>query len=239
MKPVLILQHLDADGPGYLRTFLEREGVPFEVVNSQQGEAFPSDIRRYGALAVLGGEMSANDPLPSLRQAERLILDAVDAAVPVIGHCLGGQLMARALGAQVGASRAPEIGWHTVRFSEDREAASWFGPRRSAVVFQWHYDAFALPAGAVLLGTSDQCAHQAFSIGPHLAMQFHVEIDAQKLATWTATHDERFEAALRWPSVQGPAQMLEAARSHLAPQRALADWIYRRWLSAAHGQPPS
>src|SRR5258706_10026380 len=102
MKPVLILQHLSADGPAYLLDWLRRKGRACEVFNTELGQDYPHRIRDYGALAVLGGEMSANDPLPSLRDAERLILGAMDADVPVLGHCLGGQLMARALGARVG-----------------------------------------------------------------------------------------------------------------------------------------
>src|SRR5512144_857326 len=115
MKPVLILQHLGADGPAYLETWLRRHGRPFRVLNAEAGDAFPTHIEGYGALAVLGGEMSANDPLPCLRDGERLILDAMKAGVPVLGHCLGGQLMAKALGAAVRSSPQPEIGWHAIR----------------------------------------------------------------------------------------------------------------------------
>src|SRR5437870_12594564 len=87
MKPVLILQHLTQDGPAYLQTWLQRAGVSAVIVNSEAGEAFPDSVDAYAALAVLGGEMSANDDLPSLRQAERLILEAISANRPVLGHC--------------------------------------------------------------------------------------------------------------------------------------------------------
>ena len=101
MKPVLILQHLSSDGPAYLGTWLRRQGLPHR---GAQHRGRPGLSRRtwtaYAALAILGGEMSANDPLPSLRRAELLILDAMARGRPVIGHCLGGQLMARALGAR-------------------------------------------------------------------------------------------------------------------------------------------
>lgn len=160
MKPVLILQHLNADGPAYLAQWLRREGRAFEVRNTEAGDAFPSSIDAYSALAVLGGEWSANDERASLRAAERLVLDAMESGVPVIGHCLGGQLMARALGARVAASDAPEVGWHRIRVQDPSQAAPWFGDGESAMVFQWHYDAFELPRGATPLATSDACAHQ-------------------------------------------------------------------------------
>jgi GMP synthase (glutamine-hydrolysing) len=233
MKPVLILQHLHADGPAYLESWLRREGQPFEVVNTEAGQHFPGSVRDYAALAVLGGEMSANDPLPSLRDAERLILDAIQTDVPVLGHCLGAQLMARALGAEVGNSPAPEVGWHAMRLSSHADAMRWFGDADEAVVFQWHYDAFELPPGAQALAHSKACPFQAFGIGPHLGMQFHVELDDAKLRHWTSTHDERFLAANTVPTVHGTARMLDDAARHLATQQRLADRIYARWIGFA------
>ncbi len=115
MKPVLILQNLSADGPAYLARWLREHGPAFEVFDNQAGPIFPDRIEPYAALAILGGEMSANDPLPSLRRAEDLFRQALAFGVPTTGHCLGGQLMARAMGARIGASPAPrpeaESGW--------------------------------------------------------------------------------------------------------------------------------
>lgn len=233
MKPVLILQHLDADGPAYLATWLQREAQPCEIFNAQAGQAFPADIAGYSALAVLGGEMSANDPLPALRDAERLILQAMDADVPVLGHCLGAQLMARALGAAVVDSPAPEIGWHRVQLLPHADAPRWFGDDDELTVFQWHYDAFELPAGARPLARSAACPYQAFSVGSHLAMQFHVELDEPKLIAWTTAHDERFFASAAVPTVHGSAQMRRDTARHLAAQQRLADRIYARWMRFA------
>ncbi len=234
MKPVLILQHLNTDGPAYLGTWLGRHGVAHEVCNTEAGQAFPASIDGYGALAILGGEMSANDELPSLRQAERLFLLALERRVPTLGHCLGGQLMARALGAPVGPSPQPEIGWQPWAVDDNAEAHAWFGPAPPARVFQWHYEAFGLPAGACRLATSAACPNEAFSIGPHLAMQFHVEADAAKIAFWgdEAGEGHLVEMMAAHPgSVQSALAMRDAAA--LAAQRTLADHIYARWLSLA------
>lgn len=232
-KPVLVLQHLSSDGPAYLGRWLEARGVAHEVFDNQAGAAFPSRIDGYGALAVLGGEMSANDPLPSLRVAESLIRQAVAADVPVIGHCLGGQLMARALGARVVPSRAPEIGWSPVQVAAHDEARAWFGAEPRPFVFQWHFEAFELPPGALLLASSEACAHQAFSLGPHLALQFHVEVDAAKLTGWSASTDPTFLSLQgSCPSVQSGAAMRAQAPQRLAAQQQLADRFYARWLAA-------
>ena len=236
MKPVLILQHMSADGPAYLRTWLAREGRACEVFDTERGDAYPEHIAGYGALAVLGGEMSANDARPSLRQAERLILQALDADLPVIGHCLGGQLMARALGVRVHASPAPEIGWQAMEVAHSAAARAWLGDAPRHIVYQWHNEAFELPAGAELLASSRACPHQAFALGRcQLAMQFHVELDAAKLVAWAGSRDPAFLRQQREhpATVQSGAAMLEQARDALPAQQRLADRIYRRWL---HGR---
>jgi len=221
MKPVLVLQHLSNDGAGYLGSWLARRGIAADVRNSEAGQSYPDRIDDFGALAILGGEMSANDALPSLRRAEALIRQAVAAGVPTIGHCLGGQLMARALGASVHAAPAPEIGWHRIEIADDPLARRWFGDEPHPTVFQWHAEAFELPPGARLLASSTACPHQAFAIGPHLAMQFHIELDAAKLAAWL-------------PDLPGDSGAIgQQATAALAPALALADVLYTRWLSAA------
>lgn len=232
MKPVLILQHLVDDGPAYLGEWLGAEGVPVDLRCNEAGQAFPAALGEVRALAVLGGAMSANDDLPSLRQAERLIVEAMDRGIPVVGHCLGGQLMARALGGEVGPSLAPEIGWLPIERLDNAAAADWFGAEPLPPVFQWHYEAFSLPVGAQALATSPACAIQAFAIGPHLGMQFHVEQDAAKLARWTQVHEGEYPRAQRDhpATVQGPAAMLADSPRRLAEQQQLAARLYRRWL---------
>jgi GMP synthase-like glutamine amidotransferase len=235
MKPVLILQHMRHDGPAYLARWLADRGLAFDRRDAASGDAFPADMSAHGALAVLGGAMSANDPLPFLRDAERLILQAMQAGIPVIGHCLGGQLMARALGARVQASPAPEIGWQPLQVLDDPVAAQWFGPPAQHHVMHWHYESFDLPPGARWLATSCACPHQAFSIGPHLGMQFHIEIDEAKLQRWLDEGDPAWSEALAQHagSVQDKATILAHAAQRLQAHQRLADCLYGRWISGA------
>jgi GMP synthase-like glutamine amidotransferase len=234
MKPVLILQHLSSDGPAYLGTWLARQGLPFVVRNTQAGEAYPESMREYSALAVLGGEMSANDALPSLRQAEALILDAMARERPVIGHCLGGQLMARALGARVKPAPLPEIGWQAITVAAHASATDWFGEPGVRQVFQWHEEAFELPPGAVALASSAGCEHQAFALGMHLGMQFHVEVDEDKLRRWARLDTPQYrELQQRFATVQSGPAMCDALASKLPAHQALADRIYARWCGSA------
>lgn len=233
MKPVLVLQHLSGDGPAFLQTWLREQGVPHEVFNTEAGQAYPARVHGYRALAILGGEMSANDDLPSLRQAEALFLQAVQQGLPTVGHCLGGQLMARALGAAVAASPAPEIGWQPLQVHHHPEAQAWLGEAGPRHVYQWHGEAFGLPRGAIALAHSAACPHQAFALGPHLGLQFHVELDDEKLQRWAGEYGEAWFAARACPTVQLPAAMRAEAPQRLAAQQALARRIYRRWLGQA------
>lgn len=234
MKPVLILQNLSGDGPAWLARWLADRHVPFDLRDRESGQDFPEHLRGHSALVVLGGEMSANDELPFLRQAERLILQAMDAGQPVLGHCLGGQLMARALGARVVDSPAPEVGWQGMQVEATAEAAHWFGTLQAAVVFQWHFEAFELPAAAVRLARSAACPNQAFAIGPHLALQFHVEVDDDKVLRWSHEEGERWRRAREQHpgSVQDGGAMRDGLQRHLLAYQALADRLYRRWLES-------
>jgi GMP synthase (glutamine-hydrolysing) len=235
MAPVLILQHLSGDGPAYLATWLQAQGIAFEARNTEAGDAFPDDLHGRAAVAVLGGEMSANDDLPSLRRAEHLIRQAVDQGVPVLGHCLGGQLMARALGARVVDSPRPEVGWHRIDVPPSTTARHWFGDvaeQGHATVFQWHFEAFDLPPGAEAIAGNVACPHQAFAIGPHLAMQFHVEVDEEKLRRWVAEDGPRHRQAQQLhATVHGSRRMLDDTGRCLAVQQRLADAVYARWWS--------
>lgn len=229
---VLVLQHTLEDTPGYLGQWLNAKGESWVVRCAEAGEAYPESIKGFRALAVLGGEWSANDDRPTLRQAERLILEADALGIPVIGHCLGGQLMARAFGGRVERLPQPEVGWLPLRFTSSASARAWFGAEPEAVVYQWHYDNFVqLPAGAERLASSVACAHQAFAIGPHLAMQFHIEITPEKITAWLGNPGPVYPTAIHQhpDTVQAPTTMQAATERHQSGSESLADHIYTEW----------
>ena len=232
MLPVLILQHQIPERAAYLTTWLDQHGFLYETRNAGAGEEFPASIEPYAAMAVMGGGMSANDPLLSNRQAEILILQAVLRHRPVIGHCLGGQLMSRALGATIGTSPQPEIGWHAIQYQDNDTVTHWFGLDPTPTVIQWHYDAFDVPPGAVKLAGSQACPNQAWAMGPHLAMQFHIEMDDTKAREWAAEEDPLWaEARGKYDTVQDSDAIVAGIGPHLAQHQRTADHIYRTWLS--------
>jgi len=232
VAPVLILQHQTPERPAYLATWLEQHNIAYETRCAGTGEEFPATIEPYSALAVMGGGMSANDPLLSNRQAEILILQAVRLDRPVIGHCLGGQLMSRALGGTVGASPQPEIGWQPIEYEDHPLVAHWFGSNPTPTVIQWHYDAFTVPLGATRLAGSAACPNQAWALGPHLAMQFHIEMDEPKVYNWVKDDDPLWaDAREKYASVQHSDAIVQGIESYLIQHQATADHIYQTWLS--------
>lgn len=232
MKPILVLQNSNASPPGYLITWLKKHNIDYVIYNSANGDQFPNSIDPYSGLAVMGGDQSANDPLDSNHRAEILILQAMYRDKPVIGHCLGGQLMAKALGGKITTSPKPEIGWQSIQWSDDPLVKYWFGSNPTPVVMHWHYETFSIPEGATLLGGNASCQHQAFSIGPHLAMQFHIEIDQPKIDVWLSEDDPKWQSArTNHVSAQSRETIISGIDTHLVLHQSTADWVYGRWIA--------
>jgi GMP synthase (glutamine-hydrolysing) len=237
MRPVAILQHQLPENAAYLTTWLERHRVDYVIFNAGADEEFPTSIEPYAALAVMGGGMSANDALISNRQAEILILQAMRLDRPVIGHCLGGQLMSRALGAAVTASPRPEIGWQPIEYENLDVAREWFGDTPTDTVAHWHYESFGIPDGAVRVATSSACPNQAWVLGPHLAMQFHIEMNETKMVTWVTEDDVKWcQARQLYETVQDKVTILNGIFDHLTKHQDTADKIYQKWLSTTPWQ---
>lgn len=236
MAHVLILQNMSFDGPAYLGRWLAEQGHAADVRNAEASDAWPSNLDGYHALALLGGAMSANDDLPWLRQSEALFREALRRGVPTLGHCLGGQLMSRALGASVHRSPAPEVGFHELSF--ESAAERWFGARRTATVMHWHYEAFDVPAGigAERVATSAACPVQAWTLGPHLAMQFHIEVDAAKVLGWCEDSDAN-DGSDRQRSLteHGTARIRAELPQRIDEHQAIASALYARWMALALG----
>jgi GMP synthase-like glutamine amidotransferase len=232
---VAILQNNTEDGPAYLGTWLRERGIEFDVFNFDAGEAAPMNLAPYSGLAILGGPMSVNDDMPSLRASEALIREARDSGKPVIGHCLGGQLIAKALGASVATAPFPEIGWSTIQLTDSDAARAWFGELAGTArdALQWHYDSFAVPEGATLIASNEACPHQAFTIGKILAMQFHIEIDRNKLAGWARDGKPELLALRDQPYVQQARTIAAEIPKRMANSHALADRIYERFITLA------
>src|SRR3569623_1621985 len=168
MKPIYIFRHLACEGPGYFAETLRRRALPFEVIAIDQGAAVPVDPNDASALVFMGGSMSVNDPLSWLAAVVQLIRHAYAIGMPELGHCLGGQLNAKALGAEVRPNAVMENGWHAVE--QPACAGEWLaGLPPHFEVFHCHCDTFSLPAGATPLLLSRRCDLLAFAVCNALA----------------------------------------------------------------------
>ncbi|MFD5829795.1 type 1 glutamine amidotransferase [Lentzea sp. NPDC060358] len=181
----VVIQHVPFEGPGLITPALFAVGSTVSVVRADLGDDLPA-AAQLDVLVVMGGPMGALDDHehPHLARERELIADCVRLGKPVLGVCLGAQLLAAALGARVHRGPVEEIGAGTVEITAtDDPVLSPFGP--SLPVVHWHGDTFDLPEGARLLARSDLYAHQAFRCGTAYGLQFHVEIGAQEL--WEIT----------------------------------------------------
>jgi GMP synthase-like glutamine amidotransferase len=203
------------------------------LVRIDEGEPVPDDAARFSGLVFMGGPMSVNDGLSWIAPALSLIRAAADEGVPVLGHCLGGQLMAKALGGEVTRNPVKEIGWGRVDVLRNETAATWFGAQlKSFESFHWHGEKFSIPPGATRIASSPWCENQVFVLGPHLGMQCHVEMTPELIRTWCQDWEREVESlARRTPSVQTPAQMLESLEEKTRALNAIADRLYDRWTA--------
>ena len=233
MKPIAIFQHAGTEGPGYFATYLDRHRIPWTLVRIDLGEAVPRGVGGYSGLVFMGGPMSVNDPLPWVAPVLALIRDAVAADIPVLGHCLGGQLMAKALGGEVTRNPVKEIGWGDIRVLDTPAATAWFGHAAPAfLAYHWHGETFGIPPGATRLLESAHCANQAFALGPHLGMQCHVEMTPEIIAAWCETGaGEIARNRSRSPAVQTREEQMTDLDARLAALHRVADAAYDRWAA--------
>ena len=230
MKPVAIFRHFVTEGPGYFATYLDRSGVPWQLIKLDQDEAAPASCESFSGLVFMGGPMSVNDDLPWIPPLLDLIRDAVARDVPVLGHCLGGQLMAKALGGHVSPAPVKEIGWGQVKVEGADESAVWFERDGAEFLsFHWHGETFSIPPGATRVLSSSWCANQAFALGKHLALQCHIEMTEELVRKWCQS-GAREIARSGGPGVQSVDTILTDLAAKIDALHSVADCVYARWL---------
>jgi len=231
MNSVVVFRHAVTEGPGYFATFLECHGIPWTLVKLDEGEPVPPDPRAFSGAALMGGAMSVNDDLPWISPVFKFVRAAVDVDVPLIGHCLGGQLIAKALGGVVSRNPVKEIGWAPVDIIANDAARKWLGGLDRFESFHWHGETFTIPPGAVRIASSMHCANQMYSLGPHIGMQCHVEMTPELIALWCKDWGKEIVTlAQRAPSVQTPEEMLDHVEKKVRALHAVADRIYTEWI---------
>ena len=232
MLPVAIFRHAPNEGPGYFATFLDAHRIPWQLIAVDAGADIPEHSEDFSGLCLMGGPMSVNDPLPWIEPVCQLIREAQQRQLPVLGHCLGGQLIAKALGGRVERNPVKEIGWGDILCEQRAPARRWLGELAGQAMpaFHWHGETFSLPAGAERLAGNAHCANQMFALGPHLAMQCHVEMTPELISDWCAQWTEETQAADNHVAIQSVATIHAEMADRLPRMRQLADQLYATWL---------
>jgi GMP synthase-like glutamine amidotransferase len=231
MKPIRIFRHEDWIRPGRVTEYLDARGIAWELICIDHGDPVPQSVEDVSGLVFLGGTMSVNDSYSWLQDEMRLIRLAAARDLPMLGHCMGSQLIARALGGKVTPMPDKEIGWHDVRRHDNPSAREWLRqvPDRFEI-FIWHHEAFSLPPGAAPLYSSEHCVEQAYAIGNTVATVAHPEVTTEMLEQWLRIYGHDISP------VSARVQPIELIRERLAERcssmhRIFTDRLYDAWLA--------
>ncbi len=233
MARVMVFQHVAAEPLGTLDALLRARGHRIRFINFHHEPDAVPNLDRYRGLIVLGGPMNVEDRhrLTYLQVELQAIRQAVAAGKPVLGICLGAQLLAHALGGDVRHNGASEIGWHSVQITDAGAQDPVFSPlRHLQKVFQWHSYTFGLPEGAQLLATGEVCKHQAFRYGENAyGFQFHLEVDAPLVYRWLdlPRHQADIAAAVDGSSKE---MIRDQTTSFLSPMQPVAAEVFNNFL---------
>ncbi len=230
MPRALVIQHLACEGPARLRPILERRGFVIDTCHAFDGQAVPATLS-HDLLVVMGGSMGVGDigdpKYPFLAAEAALLRSALSRNQPVIGICLGAQLLAHAAGAAVQPNRRDghiirEVGWGMVDFLSVGQHPELTGLRAQEMMLHWHCDTFALPDGAIHLASTPACANQLFRLPRQVGIQFHPEIDAHSIAEWVRL-DGDYVTLANGP--EGRTRVLADTEQHLGRHHQIGDQL--------------
>jgi GMP synthase (glutamine-hydrolysing) len=195
---VIIIKHIDIEGPGTIGDFLDCNDISYRVINIFNGEPLPDTLSEISAVIVLGGPMNVyeEDKYPFLKQEDKFLKEVIEEGLPTLGFCLGAQLIAKTKGAIVKKAPQKEIGWFKISLNRNGSSDPLFQDFPGEVdVFQWHGDTFDIPEDAVKLAESELCSNQAYRIGDNIyGLQFHVEVTDEMIYQWMDAYRDEVDS---------------------------------------------
>ena len=229
---LIVLRHVPYEGPGLIEDMLEGRGLPYRIVDVFE-EGVPLGAAGFTGVVSMGGPMSVNDGIEEIEKEKVLLLEAMGRDIPVLGVCLGAQVIASALGARVYAGDHPEVGWGHVTLTESGLADPLMaGVDHVLPVLHWHGETFDLPEGAVNLAYSEKFENQAFRVGSKTyGLQFHLEADEEMVHEWVDMDREEENGI-----VSEPEAILDGARPSLDRVRFGGAFVIGRFLDLVAGR---
>jgi GMP synthase (glutamine-hydrolysing) len=228
MKPLQVFQHDACGGMGYLEAYLKRRNISYEMVYISRGESVPPGIQDVSGLIFLGSTHSVNAGHAWIEDEIALIRRAVQASVPVMGLCFGGQLISKALGGTIRQAPGMQVGWYRIDVTPEAEALIGAMLPSSFEVFEWHEDTFSIPPGGIPLFYGDCIKNQGFLHGQCLALQFHPEITQGKIQDCLAHDTDSLNNSSA--CVQNADKMLEGLADRINQLHKVADTLFGWWL---------
>jgi len=228
---LLIVKHVDIEGPGLIEDCLRQDKIPHQTLNLESG-LHPPKLDNLTHIVILGGPMNVyeEDRYPFLVEEDLFIKEAIQRGKSILGICLGAQLIAKALGAKVFKASVKEIGWYDVSLTRIGSIDPFFSHLpKTFSVFQWHGDTFEIPHGAILIATSSHVPHQAFRYGDNAyGLQFHLEVTQDIIREWMESYEEEFEEP--HPPFLSKQQILAETQAKIEPYKRVGMTFLRNFF---------
>jgi len=235
---VLIIKHIDVEGPGLIEYCLKQEQIPYQIVNLEEASVRLPKIDDLSHIVILGGPMNAyeEDRYPFLKGEDLFIKEAIQRGKRILGICLGAQLIAKALGAKVFKAPLKEIGWYEISLTNTGSMDPFFSQLPPTFsVFEWHEDTFEIPKAGKLIATSGLVPHQAFRYGENAyGLQFHIEVTKEMIQEWMRAYEAEIGGSQ--PSLFSKLKILTDTEIQIEAYTRRGMKFLRTWFSPKFSQ---
>lgn len=232
MARVLVLQHVESEGLGIINKAVKQSGIKTDLIRIFKNDRIPKSLEGYNGLIILGGPMGVyeEDIYPFIKDEIALIKNVIRDDSPILGICLGAQMLAKAAGADVYKGKKKEIGWYKIKLSDEGKRGSLFiGLPDEFTVFQWHGDTFDIPENSKCLAFSELFPNQIIKVGKNAyGLQFHLEVTEDMIKNWIDVNDRELASV---KSYINPKNILKDTPGNIETIHRYGEAVFSRFFS--------